>query len=241
MTNHDRKVERKAGDAPDLAFGHTAAAEIAAAVRGIMWRDMAVLGLRAHAAWQMPEQAPADARLLPRPFDVQALNLARSLASLGLALKRASAKDVCEAPADTLAAATLSHLDVAFTRAVTAERRVAVEHSPRTHNRDPHLEFERRIFPHAPDRWSDEARAEVGLPPVQPAARNAAELAHARWVIQQQTAEVARLEAETASFEAEVTALERKMDEIEVRMAEAEVEGLGKDGAPRPLASRRRH
>ena len=238
--NFDGAAGAPSCEPPELAFGHIAAAEIAAAVRGVLWRDLAVLALRVHAAWQLPVPSSPDAAHPPRPFDTQALNLARSMAGLGLAMKRLSARDVCEAPADTIVPATLRLLDTAFNRAVAVERGGSPAALPAT----PADEFaaheaamrqiERQMFPHQPDNWSDEARADVGLPPASPEARATAELAQARWVIEQQTRDAARLEETLAALAKQKTA------EIEDRIPAASTPGEENGGNPGPFVPRRR-
>jgi hypothetical protein len=115
-----------AAEEHDLAFGHAALGDMASAVRGIVLRDMAILGLRAHVQWQTPRKLPHECLTEPRPLDAAALPMAQSLSGLALALKRLCDKDVVAAPAETLVPAMASHLEALFDRAVSDERRSSV-------------------------------------------------------------------------------------------------------------------
>ncbi len=154
----------------DLAFGHAGVDQMAAAVRGIVLRDMAILGLRAHVQWQTPRKLPHECLTEPRPLDAGALPMAQSLSGLALALRRLCNKDVVAAPAETLVPAMAAHLEALFDRAVSDERRSSVRRSvpPVEEGETVHAETKRwaadvDAFRRATNNRVDQMMSEFGL------------------------------------------------------------------------------
>lgn len=230
---------------PELAFPGASAAEVADAVRGILLRDFALAGLRAHAALQLPEPEAPPAGGPARPPELRTLAHARALAGLGLALKRLADGAVAGAPESTLMPALLTEMDRLFSRAVRVERtgRPGVQRSLKEAYEDGDRamhEFERKIAPYEPDLWSNAARAEVGMSPARPEDRIEAERAHAVRSIAGFRLDLARLDAREAALTGQ-PADPQKLREIEVRIAAELMEGRHGDdddppsiGRPRP-------
>ncbi len=148
--SEDNQVVAVRPQTPRLSFRDLATIEMGDVVRDLLWRDLAVVAMRAQAAYQVPE-VPLIARN-GQPFRAapEATRYARDLSAMALALARLSDKQVIAAanqsrdPDNVL----LAEYDAMFDAAVGFRKAESQAPLP-----PPHAAFGRQLTP-------DERRAE---------------------------------------------------------------------------------